>query len=283
MKKPRSILVEFTIIACAGAIIARYMQLIRGAIDFDTGFFYYTSGSLRHIHYIVLAIAFAGLVAIALVEKKRKTVFFSKRMGHLDRSDTFMCGLMLMLASFSVFFTMFQSGFSEAGTADTLIGVLGGTTYAVAGLILLVKKRALPSVGFCFLLLAVFYVINLVQAFLGHYVLLNMSEHLIRLVFTVFLALFFVTAGRMFLRAESKSTRVKTCIFGFFAIVIVVSEIMSKMIFWFGSPAVARTELRSTNFLPPDMQFSAEAIVLLTLLICFTRRKSERVKSDKEA
>lgn len=282
MKKSRSVLIEFTIIACACAIIARYMQLIRGAINFDTGFFDYTSGFLRHIHYIVLALAFGGLIAIAVVEKKKRTTFFTKRLGHLDQSDTFMCGIMMLLAAFALFFTAFQ-GRAEVETSDAVIAVFGSGAYTAAGLILLIKKRALPSVGICFLFLAMYYVIDLVRTFLGNYVLLNMSEHLVRLIFTTFLALFFVTAGRMFLRAESKSTRVKTCIFGFFSAIVVISEILSKMLFWFGSPVVARTELQTTSFVPPDMQFSAEAIVLLTLLICFARRKSERVKSDKEA
>jgi hypothetical protein len=157
--------------------------------------------------------------------------------------------------------------------------------YVYAGAVLLFRKKTFPSIGMAFLILAGYYVMRLVLLFISNNIILSMSEHLVRLIITIAMSLFFLAAGRMFLRAETKTTRIKTCIFGFFAITAAVSEMAAKLIFLLGAPPVTRNSLNSpvTEFIPPDMLFAAETIAVLTFLFCMTRYKSERLKTDGEA
>jgi hypothetical protein len=226
---------------------------------------------------------FLGFLILALIEKRRKTVFFTKKMGHFDGSDTSLCGIILLVAGFSVAYVAVTGGLAELGVIDLIAAVLGTLAYGFAGCVLLFKKRTYPSVGFAFLVLAGYYIIRLVRLFLENYIILSMSEHLIRLIITMTLPLFFLSAGRMFLRAESKTTRIKVCVFGFFTATAAVSEVTAKLIFLFGSPRVTRNSLMNsaaTQFIAPDMLAAAEAVVLVTFLLTLLRRKPERVRNN---
>jgi hypothetical protein len=285
MKKPRTFLTTFFIVAAAAAIIVRYVQFIEDVIDFNTGFFHHFAGAVRHLHYIVLGAAFAGIIALAIIEKRRKTRFFTKKLSHFDESDLAFCGIMLLLAGFAVIYTAIGEGLSNLNNTQILTVILGTLAYGFAGGILLFRKKTFPSVGLAFLALSGHYVSRLVMLFLENHIILSMSEHLVRLIITVAMALFFVSAGRMFMRAENKTTRIKACIFGYFAITVAVSEIAAKLVFLLGAPPVKRSSLNSavTEFIPPDMLLAAETIAVLTFLLCMNRYKSERIKADREA
>ncbi|MCL2078033.1 MAG: hypothetical protein FWH08_06495 [Oscillospiraceae bacterium] len=286
MKKKLSFLIIFFIIACAGATVVRYVQLISETIDFSTGFFDHHAGILKYLHYIVLGVSLLGFIILTLIEKRRKTRFFTKRMGHFDDADAALCGIMFLLAGFAVIYTAVYNGFLGFSLHEKVTVALGMFSYGYAGVALLFRRRALPSIGIALLGLSGYYIIRLMDIFLDNYIILSMPEHIVRLILIVFLALFYLSAGRMFLRAESKSTRAKACIFGFFAATIAASEITAKMIFWLGSPTVMRDNLLrsdTTRFIMPDMLAASEAIALLVFLACMTRYKSERVKIDGEA
>jgi len=285
MKKARSLLVVFFIVAVAAAIIVRYTQLIGKVIDFNTGFFYHYAGALKYLHYIALGAAFIGFIILAIIEKKRRTLFFSKRLGHFDETDTAICGIMLLIAGFAVVYSAFTEGFDKLSYIEILYVIIGTLAYGFAGGILLFKKRAYPSVGLAFLALSGYYVVRLVMLFVENYIILNMPEHLVRLVIALLFSLFYLSAGRMFMRAESKGTRMKACVFGFFGATIAVSEITAKLIFLFGSPSVTRDNLMrsaATKFISPDMLSVAETIALVTFLLTMTRLKAERIKAGKK-
>ncbi|MCL1823100.1 MAG: hypothetical protein FWG44_02755 [Oscillospiraceae bacterium] len=281
MKKKSTFLATFFIAACTAAIIVRYMQFVSGIIDFNTGFFFPHAGTIKHVYYITLFTAFIGFLVLAIIEKKRKTFFFRKKLGQFDDSDVALTGIMLMLAGFSIIFSAFRENISSLNAGGFAAVVLGTFAYSFAGGVLLFKKRAFPSVGVAMLGLSAYYVIRLVMLFLENYIILNMSEYLIKLLIVLSLALFYLSAGRMFLRAESKTTRIKACVFGFTAALLSVSETTAKVIFWFGAPAVTREH--AAKFIMPDMVSVAETIALLILLICIARRKPERVKSDNDS
>jgi NADH:ubiquinone oxidoreductase subunit K len=189
---------------------------------------------------------------------------------------------MLLIAAFSVIYTAITAGISRLGFVEILTIALGTAAYGFAGAVLLFKKRTYPSVGFAFLGLSAYYIAILFVQFVDNYIILSMTEQLVKLIITVMLALFYLSAGRMFIRAESKSTRMKACVFGFFAVTVAISEIAAKLIFLFGSPAVTRDALMrsSSAFIMPDMLAAAETIALLTLLLTLLRRRPERVKAD---
>jgi hypothetical protein len=282
-KTPRTFLVMFSIVAIAATVIIRYLQFAFDTIDFNTGFFYHYTGAVKHLHYIALGVIFVGLIILTITEKKRKTRFFTKRLSHFDDSDTALCGIMLLLAAFAVAYTAIITGFENLDTTQTLMAFLGTAAYAFAGGALLFRKRTYPSIGIAFLALSGYYVARLVTLFLENHIILNMSEHLIRLIFTIAIALFYISAGRMFMRAESKSTRAKACVFGFFAIIAAVSEISAKVVFMFGSPSVTRYNLNSaaTQFIAPDMLFAAETIVVLVFLLSMTRVRHDKQEKPK--
>jgi hypothetical protein len=284
--KNHTFLITFLIIAVAAVIIIRYAQFSADVIDFNTGFFYHFAGPLRSLHYIALAVVFVGLVILSLIEKKRRTRFFNKKLSHFDDSDTAICGIMLLLASFAVIYTAISAGIANLGTTELLMTFLGGAAYAFSGGVLLVRKRTFPSVGLAFLALSGYYVARLVVLFLGNHIILSMSEHLVMLIFTVALALFYLSAGRMFMRAENKTTRLKTCIFGFFAVIVAVTEITAKVVFMFGSPSITRYSLTSsaTQFITPDMLFAAETIAVLAFVLTMVKSghdKNERSKRGR--
>jgi hypothetical protein len=278
-KTPRTFLITYFIVAVAAAVIIRYAQFAADVINFNTGFFHHYAGAIKHLHYIALAVILTGLIILTIIEKKRKTRFFTKRLSHFDDSDTALCGIMLLLAAFAVAYTAVITGLGSLDTVQTLTVFLGTAAYAFAGGALLFRKRTYPSIGIAFLALAGYYVARLIMQFLENHIILNMSEHLIRLIFTIAIALFYLSAGRMFMRAENKSTRAKTCVFGFFAIIVAASEITAKVVFMFGSPSVMRYDLNSaaTQFIAPDMLFAAETIAVLVFLL-----STARVKHDKQ-
>ncbi|MCL2697426.1 MAG: hypothetical protein FWE74_05040 [Oscillospiraceae bacterium] len=277
-KFPSSFLVIFFIAAVVAAVIIRYVQFAADVIDFNTGFFYHYAGALKSLHYIALAVIGAGLITLSIIERKRKTRFFTKKLGHFDDSDTAICGIMLLLAAFAVVYTAINTGLPNLGAAEVLTVFLGAAAYTFSGGVLLFKKRAFPSVGIAFLALSGYYVIRLVVIFLGNHIILSMSEQLVMLIFTIAAALFYLSAGRMFMRVESKTTRVKTCIFGFFAAVVAVSEITAKIIFMFGSPSVTRynLQLSVSEFIAPDMLFAAETIAILAFILTMIKTKHDR-------
>jgi hypothetical protein len=282
VKNPRTFLITFLIAATTAAVIVRFVQFVAGIIDFNTGFFEYYAGTLKSLHYIILCIIIVGFLVLAIFEKKRKTIFFKKKLGHFDDTDTAICGIMLLLAGFAVIYTAFTSGIAGLGFIEILTVMFGTAAYGFSGGVLLFRRRTYPSVGLAFLALSVYYVVRLVFLFLENHIILSMSEHLIRLLTVIMLALFYLSAGRMFMRAESKTTRIKACVFGFFAVTVAVSEVMAKLIFLFGSPSVMRNNLirsASTKFIMPDMLIAAETIALLTILLTMLRRRPERVKA----
>ena len=281
MKKKRTFLIIFSAVACVASVIARYAQF-NAAIDFDTGFFYYDAVFLKYLYYIILGASIAGVFFLAVTEKKRKTRFFTKKMGHFDETDVALCGIMFLLAAFSVLYTAYVAGFGSVGAAGIMTGLLGAAAYGFSGAVLLIRKRVLPAVGLSFLGLSVYYVIRLIHFFLENYIILHMSEYLIRLVTTTLLALFYLSAGRMLLRAENRTTRFKACVFGFSAAILILSETVAKLIYWFGSPSIARQTLSSSKFLLPNTQTAAEAIALITFLLCAARYRPERVKNGGE-
>ncbi|MCL2108899.1 MAG: hypothetical protein FWH20_06105 [Oscillospiraceae bacterium] len=278
MKNRPTFLIIYLLSAAAVSCIVRYVQLIGDVIDFNTGFFYPHTGFMRYLHYIVLGVALAGIIVLAIIEKHRKTRFFTKKMGHFDDGDTAICGIMLLMTGFAVIYTAVMSGLGGIAPLQLVAVLLGVAGYGFAGVVLLRYRRVYPSVGMVFLLLSGFYVLRMMELFLSNYIILSMSEHLIRLVQMALFALFYLSAGRIFLRAEMKSTRVKACIFGFFTAVVSVSEITAKMIFWLGSMPVRRPAAES-RFIAPDMLMAAETVALLTILICMTRYKTKKAKT----
>jgi hypothetical protein len=285
MKRTRTFLITFFIAVTAAAVIVRFAQFLAGVIDFSTGFFEHYAGYWRYLHYIAVAIIFAGFFILALIERKRRTRFFTKKLGHFDETDTAVCGIMLLLAGFAVAYSAFREGFTGLGTTELLTVILGTLAYGFAGGILLFRRRTFPSAGLAFLALSGYYVARLVMLFLGNYIIINMPEHLVRLLIIVGMALFYLSAGRMFMRAESKTTRLKACVFGFFAASVAFSEMAAKLIFLFGSPSVTRNNLMTsatTAFIMPDMLMAAEAIALITFLLSMIRHKPERFKADSK-
>ncbi|MCL2019455.1 MAG: hypothetical protein FWG70_06795 [Oscillospiraceae bacterium] len=286
MKKPRSFLVIFFIAVIAAAIIVRYAQFIAEIIDFGTGFFLPYAGALKYLHYIVLGVSFVGFIIFAITEKRRKTSFFTKRLSHLDEADTASSGIMLLLSGAAVVYIALTEGFGDYGYVGVLTALLGAAAYCFSGAVLFFKKRTYPSVGIAFLALSGYYVARLVMVFLGKYVIINMSEHLVNLLITLFLSLFYLSLGRMFMRAENKTTRIKVCIFGFTAAFIAVSETVAKLIFLFGSPSVTRDNLMhssATEFIEPSVLSVAETVALVVLLMTLVKPKQEGVKSGKGA
>jgi hypothetical protein len=80
----------------------------------------------------------------------------------------------------------------------------------------------------------------------------------------------------MFIRAESKTTRIKAFVFGSFAAILAFSEIAAKLIYWFGAPAVKQIiNSASDEFIMPDMLIAAETIAVITLLLCMIRHKKQ--------
>jgi hypothetical protein len=275
MNRKRTFLIPYFIIASAAAIIVRYLQFAGEIINFDTGFFHTHAGAGKHIYYIILLLALGGLVALAVTERRRRTRFFNKRLGHFDDTDLASGGIMLLLAGFAVVYTAVRAGITNLGTAGVISAVLGVAAYGFAGSVLLFRKRTYPSVGIAFLVLSVHYIIRLVGVFMANHIILNMTEQLMVLVLLVMFSLFYLSLGRMFMRAESKTTRVKACVFGIFAAIVAVSEITAKMIYWLGSASVIRENLQraTSEFIMPDMLFAAETIALITLLLCMVRYK----------
>jgi uncharacterized membrane protein SirB2 len=271
------------IAAVAAVVIIRFVQFAADVIDFNTGFFYHYAGALKYMHYIALGVTLAGLIVLAFIEKKRRTRFFTKRLSHFDDSDTAICGIMLLLAAFAVVYTAINAGLTNKNTTEMLMTFLGAASFTLSGSILLFRKRTFPSVGIAFLALSGYYVARLVTIFLGNHIILSMSEHLIMLIFTVVTALFYLSAGRMFMRVESRNTRLKVCVFGFFAIIVAISEITAKAVFMFGSPSVMRYNLNSsaTKFIAPDMLFAAETIAVLALVLCMVKTKHEKQERAK--
>ncbi|MDR2559628.1 MAG: hypothetical protein LBC86_08840 [Oscillospiraceae bacterium] len=279
LNKNRTFLITFMITAVAAVVIIRFVQFATDVIDFNTGFFYHYAGPLKYLHYITLGVVFVGLIILVITEKKRKTRFFNKRLSHFDDSDTAICGIMLLLAAFAVVYTAINTGFANQSTAEILTAFLGTVAYSFSGGVLLFKKRAFPSIGIAFLALSGYYVARLIALFLSNHIIFSMSEHLTVLIFTIMAALFYLTAGRIFMRVESKSTRFKTCVFGFSAVIIAASEIIAKVVFMLGSPSVTRYNLvgsASTQFIAPDMLFAAETIAILVFLLSMARVKHEK-------
>lgn len=276
MKKKRTFLLAYLAAASALSVIVRYVQLI-DVIDFNTGFFKLHAGIMQYLHYIVLGAALIGIIVLTLIEKRRKTRFFTKKMGLFDETDHALCGIMLILAGFAVIYTAFVTGFNKSGIMALTATLLGTAAYGFSGGLLLFRKKVSPASGLAFLFLSCYYVMRMVEYFLENHIILAMSEHLIRLLQMVLFALFYLSAGRMLLRAENKTTRSKVCIFGFFAAVIAISEILAKIVFWYGSTPVVRPS-SDTQFIRPDMLMAAETIALTTFLFCMTRYKDKKVK-----
>jgi hypothetical protein len=275
MNRKRTLLLPFFLIASVTAIIVRYYQFAGEIIDFDTGFFVSHAGFASSIYYLILGIVFIGLIVLSIAEKKYRTRFFNKRMGHFDETDLASSGIMLLLAAFAIIYMAVADGLSKLGIVEIITAIIGALAYSFAGGVLLFRKRTYPSVGFAFLVLAVYYLIRLIIIFLSNHIILNMTEQLMMLIFTVTLALFYLSFGRMFIRAESKTTRIKAYIFGTFAAIAATAEISAKTIYWLGTPSVTRDNLRreASEFIMPDMLIAAETIALIALLLCMIRYK----------
>lgn len=269
----------FFIITSVACVAVRYMQLV-SAIDFETGFYYNHAGFLGGLLYIIFAAGFVGIVAFSFIDKRKKHQFFVKKMSLIDETETVIISFMFILMGVVLIFGFVSIFGGRPAAIEVINGLIGITGFLAVGLLLYIRKRITALSGYLLLLPCIYYTVRAISVFMEHLVITRMSEYLIILLSDILLVFFFLGLGRIFSRNEGRFTRVRTAVCGFSAAALIFSETIAKIIYWLTSSGAMRDYLSAdgTKFIMPDMQTSAEGIIVITLLIIML--KTPYKKSD---
>lgn len=261
---------------CGGmTVVCTVLRLLQlsSVIDYETGFFHTYSGSLSWILYAFLGAAGAAFVLLSVLDRRRKCFFYTKRMGQIDGTETLLCGVMYLLAAVFVLIDLAGQIGGGAGIHVVLSCCVGAGGYLLAGASLVKNKRITASAGFSFLMLGFYYTMMSVVNFMSHNVITQISDYLLRLLTDICLVLFFLFAGRIFSRNETKTTRIRVSVFGLGALLLILTETLSKLIYWITISEAQRGYLSQPDvvFLMPDAQFVAKGIAVLVTMIVLVK------------
>lgn len=262
------------IVTILALTVTRYIQFAV-AVDFETGFFNPASGFIAPLYYIVLGLGFAALLISSSLDRKARQALFYKKPAQLDESACLLFGLLFIVAAVGTILTGSSTGHTGAGREaliNLLVKILGVLGFAAAGIVLCRQRRAGTAAGVLMLIPAAYCTLKAMRIFLEYFILLQLSDHLIRMIAYLLMALFFLAAGRILLQTDARRTRQRFLICGGLAGGLIVSEVVSKLVYWFSSSEAMRDYLASgAAYMLPDAEFFAAGILVVAMTWIFAK------------
>ncbi|MCL2086852.1 MAG: hypothetical protein FWH05_04570 [Oscillospiraceae bacterium] len=265
MKTNKRILLISLILLSAIFILVRYLQCLY-SIDFDTGFYYGDGGLLGAAVYILILVVLSFFWILALVLKKNKTYFFTKRMKKITPFETTMLSL-FMLASGAVYTHKAIVCYLERFDAFELTFLsIGAVGFFAIGAMLPIIRRITPAIGFAMALPATMYILRAVNIFMHNLVIINVSDKLITLLIDLALGVIYFALGRVFSRNETNFSRVKICGLGLFALVLIIGDAGGKVLFWLAEAETLARSLAVMQITMPTPAFMMDGATLAAVL-----------------
>lgn len=209
------------------ALVTRTIQLLIG-IDFETGFYLRNTGFLPYALILVLIVTAVVIIVLTLWNKKIKSLPFTKSPSEFSRFKIKVLGFVFIVAGvdcFGVFIKAIPWGKGElarrlADPITIILNLVGGVLIVALGFTLYGSKKVGKLSSFLMTSLSVFLAIKASANLLGRMVIATKSQYLLEIFPWLFLIYFFLSATRLFLGKERKSTRVELIVTGLMASII---------------------------------------------------------------
>jgi len=278
-KPPKKIPLIFalTFVVCT---VTRYLQY-SAVVNVENGFFMNNGGFLNDAYYVFIAISAALFLLFSIISENPKITRLYAPDAAFGGVIAVSCGILYAYAAI------------EPNPFNPLL-LVGAIGFVYVGVSVFIKKRLMPSAAPAFLILAVFYTIKAAAKFMAVIYIRNLSAELIVMLGDLFAAVFFLAAGKAFIRAFTKPAAVLTKLCGYTSALLVFSEGFARYIYYYTSESdIRRAVLAADNgFTFSETAFLTQGAVILWLIYVLTVKKrktkvnrfenSDQI-SDKEA
>jgi len=264
----------FFIIALIVCLIARYLQY-SSAINAETGFFIKRGEFLNSAYYIFAALSAIVFFIFAFSAKSVRITRFSPQSAGFGGLLMVFCGILCAVEAFI-------SGYRFVMRFALILGAVG---FVFAGAVIYFKKRPQPVCGSAFLLLSLYGTVSAAGRFMSLIYIRNLSAQLIILVSDLLSAMFFLSAGKAFIRAKTRLSAVTARVSGLAAAMLILSDGLARYVYYYASEKDIRRVLASSDngFALPDASFLIRGAVILWLVFVFAVKFKKREDSRNVA
>ncbi|MDR0821826.1 MAG: hypothetical protein LBN40_05135 [Oscillospiraceae bacterium] len=248
--------------------IVRLIQL-KFAVDFNTGFFKSDAGATKWAFYLVILIAAVLLAVALLADKKQAHSLWAIRPQQLsERSAIMVGGLFLTSATIIALFPLGIS--ADSSIVSQTIGCL---LLAVPSVFILSRGKFTYGFGLSMLLPSGYFAYAAFVMFLKHFIILKVSDYIVRMVIYVALAVFFVSYARIITERESAAVRFRTMLLGYGVSLVILSDCISKWLLLFFSGKAEADFLSGGEavFLYPSGGITLVALLVVCMTHSLTR------------
>ncbi len=239
MKKNSIFFLLAAIPALILGVVTRFMQILSTDIVPDGVSNYMVCGFLsdgasffgKYSFYILIAVIFAAVLALSLLDKKRGGAYFGNDIKGFVDLKAVLLGFPLLVAGA---LTMYE-GYAQTKSvvpSPFLIFVdfvLGGMMVILA-FIILYKKEITPFVGFLLIIPALYYTLRGIGIFLKHMAVTTIPEYLIEGLGIIGSAVFFMQLAKLLTGNETKTTRPLVAAVGMTTAVMTISNAAAVII-----------------------------------------------------
>ncbi|MCL2754654.1 MAG: hypothetical protein FWD35_02905 [Oscillospiraceae bacterium] len=275
--------------------VIRYYQFAN-VITPQNGFFVNDGGLWNHAFYIAFAVASAGFLALAILDKRAgrgvlsswrkqpkppkgvkksdapeialpKTSFeFSLPVALIGALPLMYCGGAVIL---EVFYRNAANGVERSMIPFVLLA-LAGLGYTFAAYSFIAHRKLAPVVAIAFLFIAAHNASEAALEFMTRSYIANVSTRLVVISVFLLFATFLLSAGRVIVKSETQYTLYTTTLSGYLAASLILSEFAARLWYFFAAEESLRNTL--TEYAPlngfelPDAFFVAQGLFALWLM-----------------
>ncbi|MCL2036223.1 MAG: hypothetical protein FWG83_02400 [Oscillospiraceae bacterium] len=298
----------FFFVAAIACTVVRYLQY-SSVIKTEDGFFAYDGGFLNEAYYFFVAGAAVLFLFTALLDAKlgrgirsqykpapkkpknkqkkasktSETLFLPEetRPGVVIRvfSAVAIIGAIVFaaagffsgLAVAAVFEDVFSGGLP---VFNLILPIVAALSYTFVAYTVLVRRKLPPVTAIAMLLIAASCAGVAATEFMERTYILNLSARLVFLVTFLFLAVFFLSCGRIIVKSESRGTAVFATVSGFMSALLIISDGVARLIHYYSINGEIQHDLMRHNngFELPTLQFFLQGGGVLWLLFALSSR-----------
>ncbi|MCL1866989.1 MAG: hypothetical protein FWF82_06235 [Oscillospiraceae bacterium] len=304
------------LISLTALTIVRYMQYDSAIIP-ESGFFMHEKGLLNNLYYILFGISAALMTVFTLIDMKSKRGIRSKfdknkkikkddieaiegeawkkslgfgfensdyvlKLKEYSAAFSIIGGILLAACAFLISFDAIDA--VERITPKnisimemvTLIAALFG--FMFVSFTIFTKRKIVPITAISFLFIAACCVSRAASRFMEITYISNLSVNLVSLSANLLFSLFFLNCGRITVQSETRFTALSATIFGYGAVAMVLSDSISRIIYYNSCDSTTRNLLSAPDngfSMPPSPLMIVMAFTVFWLLLALSSRNKK--------
>ncbi|MDR0222515.1 MAG: hypothetical protein LBI38_03125 [Oscillospiraceae bacterium] len=271
------------IIALPVLTAARYLQYST-VVNPENGFFELNGGFLNIAYYVFLVASVIMAAVFAFWDMKTKRGLRKGKITRISVKSSVVGGMIMAAAGFLFAYEAAALFLGGGGALVFSAFLLAAAGFTLTGFALFSYGRLFPLTGFAFLLLTLFYTFRAADEFMARINVTSISARLIILLVNLTSALFFLSCGKIFMRAQTKFTPIFTAVCGYTASLLIFSDGAARL------AHLAITDRETAGFLisaengfnKPEPSFFFQGAAVLWLIFTLSV-KTRRRKTDEDS